>query len=72
MPIVEQVQPFESKFSFIQRPQYSQDDVDKIIQMLYTLIKMVIGEAEDISDLLPMMNGDKNFNTFEESKESSS
>ena len=39
--------------------------------MLYTLIKMVIGEAEDISDLLPnMINGGKLFDTYQESKES--
>ena len=31
MPIVQQVEPKQTNFAFIQRPQYEQEDVDKII-----------------------------------------
>ena len=59
MPIVEQIKPKAAMFPFVRRPEYEDQDREDIIQMLYHLVKIAIGEAGDISDLIAELCGDE-------------
>ena len=38
-------------FAFVQRPEYDECSREDIVQMLYHLVKIAIGEAGDIADI---------------------
>ena len=73
MPIVEQIEKHSDAFSFIKRDTYDAEDQEIVIQILYNLVKVAVGEAEDISDIVPayLNNGGPSV-TYEESEHSQS
>jgi len=72
MPIVEPITPEPAPFPFIMRPKYTEEETEIILQVMYNLVKLAIGEGEDLSQLRPGHLSGVQEDAYEDSKSESS
>ena len=76
MADIEQIQPKESSFPFVQRPEYEEEHKQEIILVLFHFVKIAIGEGDEIRELVPdlqsLITGSENAQSESSDKSSSS